>query len=271
MQMNEMPEYMKPPVNEVAIGVQFAPLSDFRAAYLGRYWDKIRDEFPKIDERPPLPHWNPDQSVSLGQEHLRIQMSQSPDLPRTWFLTEEGCKLIQLQRDHFVFNWRKMQVEPGYPRYPQMVQDFERHWEEFEGFLDSVCMDSPDVELLELTYVNLIPVSEGWNDIADIGSIFLPFAWKSRSAFLPKPDRISASLAFSLPEQQGQLRVDIKPVATSGRPLQLRLTLSARGYPNETGDIQGWLDMAHEWIVKGFVDLTSPETDTLWGRAEEAK
>jgi hypothetical protein len=27
-----------------------------------------------------------------------------------------------------------------------------------------------------------------------------------------------------------------------------------------------WFDVAHEWIVKGFVDLADKRTDALWER-----
>ena len=45
--------------------------------------------------------------------------------------------------------------------------------------------------------------------------------------------------------------------------------MTARGKPGGTVDdesISQWLDMAHEWIVKGFADLVEEVTDKLWER-----
>lgn len=51
------------------------------------------------------------------------------------------------------------------------------------------------------------------------------------------------------------------------RPLLL-LQLTARGAPIGEG-LEGareFFDLGREWIVKGFVDVTSPEMHGKWGR-----
>lgn len=50
---NSLPRYGKPPVVEVAPSVQFDRLS-ISAAHLGLVWQKFRERFPNIREKPEL-------------------------------------------------------------------------------------------------------------------------------------------------------------------------------------------------------------------------
>lgn len=44
------------------------------------------------------------------------------------------------------------------------------------------------------------------------------------------------------------------------------LTLTARGKANEGCDLMEFVDMAHEWIVRGFADVTTKDMQKEWGR-----
>jgi uncharacterized protein (TIGR04255 family) len=46
----------------------------------------------------------------------------------------------------------------------------------------------------------------------------------------------------------------------------LSLTLTARGAPagTSTDEIMAWFDLAHQWIVKGFDELTGPKMHEIW-------
>jgi uncharacterized protein (TIGR04255 family) len=47
----------------------------------------------------------------------------------------------------------------------------------------------------------------------------------------------------------------------------LQFTLTARGAPQGGSDEQilAWFDMAHEWVVRAFRELTTPRMHELWG------
>jgi uncharacterized protein (TIGR04255 family) len=47
-------KFDRPPVAEVACGILFGTTVPLRAAHIGLYWQRIRDEFPRIEEAPPL-------------------------------------------------------------------------------------------------------------------------------------------------------------------------------------------------------------------------
>ena len=76
-----------------------------------------------------------------------------------WFLTVDGTQLIQIQRDRFAFNWRKLDTDRQYPHYDQVRDDFVRQLEKFLGFLREEGLEDPNPDQVELTYVNHIPAA----------------------------------------------------------------------------------------------------------------
>ena len=264
-----LPDYDSPPVVEVAIGAQYLPLERFRAAHVGLYWGTVKEEFPQLDERPPLPHNRLDLENPINPRQIRLELSDRPDLPRSWFISESGGRLLQLQRDRFVMNWRKTADDDEYPRYPAIKGDFIRLWEAYADFLSENEIGSPSLDLLELTYVNFIPQGDGWEDMGQVGEVFMPLNWSTRSDFLPVPKTLSTAWVFMLPKHAGQLSVELRPVAPENEPLRLRLSLTVTGAPadlEDTGAFANWFDLAREWIVRGFADLVGPVTDGIWGK-----
>src|ERR1035438_10399713 len=50
----DLPDFANPPVAEVVLSVQFEALSRMRAAHFGLFWARIRDRYPRTEERPAL-------------------------------------------------------------------------------------------------------------------------------------------------------------------------------------------------------------------------
>jgi uncharacterized protein (TIGR04255 family) len=268
--MSSLPDYARPPIVEVAIGAQFAGLDELRAAHVGLFWATIRDDYGRIEEQPPVVHIveGPSDQQLAGGPELRI--STTPDLPRTWFLDSTGNRIIQVQRDRFLHNWRKMTDSDEYPRFPGVKKSFMKHWDGFCRFLENNGLPVPQVDQYELTYVNHIRRGNGWQSVEDLCHLFTSVAWGPRSAFLPPPENILWSAKFRLPEGNGRLHVDVVPVRIPPHgDLAVSLSLTARGMPPEgtdAGAMSGWFDIAREWIVRGFADLVAEKTDALWGR-----
>ncbi len=265
--MSRLPDYGKPPVVEVAMGVQFAPIELFSAAHVGLYWATIRDTFTHVEEQVPIAHvveCPVEQQTPTG---AKVTISQKPELPRILFIDNNDSRIIQIQRDRFLHNWRKQNPSDEYPRFPSVQEDFFRYWTGFTGFLtDQKLTVQPDQ--CELTYVNHIRQGEGWETMADFSSLFTNFVWNTRSEFLPIPDNVRWALRFPFPEQMGRLYVDVVTVRVPPENyLAIRFTLTARGKPSNFEDVDGmkqWYELAREWIVRGFADLVGEVTDTLW-------
>ena len=267
--MADLPDYENPPVVEVAACVQFAPIKELAGAHLGAYWARIRDPFSRVQEQSPMAHVVEPEDLAPARG-AQIEFAHEPPLPRTWFSIPNGTELIQVQRDRFVYNWRKQAKEDVYPRFPYVQGKFREHWSGFRAFLTEEDLPEPTVDQCELTYVNLIPKGEGWKVVRDWENVFSTFVWGPRSGFLPPPERVTWKLSFKLPTGEGRLHVSAEPVfVPPGNELAARFTLTVRGGPQGEPDddkISNWFATAREWIVRGFADLVTEAADKLWGR-----
>jgi hypothetical protein len=52
--VTESPSYLRPPVVETILGVQFKPLRGLQNAHLGAFWKTLGDEWPTVADAPPL-------------------------------------------------------------------------------------------------------------------------------------------------------------------------------------------------------------------------
>jgi uncharacterized protein (TIGR04255 family) len=262
--MTKRVRFENPPVVEVVCGVLFSPISSLRTAHVGVYWDQIREEFPLVEEAPPLPAaievYDPVQS-------LEVQLGFVPPLARTWFRRADGRGLIQLQRDRFAYNWKRSSPDDGeYPSYDRVIVDFERQWDVFRQFLAKEELGDVVLRQLELAYVNIIPDAS----VPAGDPVFRDHAPDTlRSRFLTKPDSFAWHTSYMLPEPAGRLHVQISSArqVDSGDPIR-RLDMVARGI-NEiaTTSMRPWFDLAHDWIVRGFADVTTANMQAeVWRR-----
>ena len=268
--MTDFPSYRRPPVAEVVCGLQYTPLAQLHLAHVGRYWAEIQGAFPLVEEKLPTPHVVERVGGTSAAEAPRELLERMP-WPRTWFMEEAKRRLIQVQRDKFIYNWRKLDPQDDYPRYQVISDEFFQHWRGFLDFLNNLSLPSPMPDLCELAYVNLIPRGQGWESIQDAYSLFSFVDWPGQMRFLPVPGDVRCLLQFEMPDNSGRLHVDLSLArwdVTGDLPV-LRLSLMARGRPVEevsSDSLRSWFDVAHEWIVRGFVDLVDRRTDDLWER-----
>lgn len=192
-----------------------------------------------------------------------------PPLRRIFYIDATGNFLLQLQPSRFLANWRKQRESDEYPRFSVAHQRFLGSWETFIGFLKETGLSTPQVNQYELTYINHI--IEG-HDAFPIGiEQFLPmFSWKSARStrFLPDPRSVNFISQFPMPDSKGILHVTVKHGRrVSDRKGLLVLDLTARGPGRKDwSDMGEWFSTAHEWIVRGFTDLTSPAAHKTWER-----
>lgn len=265
-----LPDYERPPVIEVVCGIQFKPLANFQATAFGLFWQTIRDEYIQAQDMPPLPQIIEQFGPVIKAGQPQVEILDAPLLPRMFFLHKTPSWLIQLQSDRFLHNWRKEKDDDVYPRYPVVFDKFWKAWERFIKFCIDENLQEPSVNQLEITYINHIPVDQGWKTLADLGKVFPDVGWRCGDRFLPPPEAINLRLFFTLPESQGRLHVSLKhAVRVADNQHVLLCELTVRGMPNsnDTPAIKAWFDLGREWIVRGFADLVDEKTQKeQWGR-----
>ena len=253
-----LPDFDQPPVSEVVCGVLFKPIEEFLTPHVGLLWERFRSEFPRCEEVPPLV---PILESFEKRPNVAVEISTLPPFPRIWFVHATGNSVIQIQRDRFLVNWRRVQPGDEYPRYRKFIQMYRTHLSAFFDFLRETGLPSPSPSQYEMSYINHIPCGDGWKSFQEIGQVFPDLSWRHKtSRFLADPEHFDWKTSFPLPDRAGRLRVSI----TTGMRRQddapvLILDLTARGMsPDASLDgMMRWHDLAHTWMVRSFEDLTS--------------
>src|SRR5882724_3288532 len=266
-----IPKFDRPPVYETVLGVQFNPLKGFSVPHYGLYWGKIRGDYPKYEVHPPLsPAVELFGSEARKESQARVELLQVPDV-RTWFLTQDGTILLQVQKDRFLQNWRKMQDGDVYPHYDQLKPKFCEEWQRFGRFLEEVGIERPEVNQCEVTYVNHIDIKQGPKSYGNLSRIISCWSGNYSGNFLSEPESVNFSSRYLLPEKKGRLHIAMQPAIRRRDAKEiLRLNLTVRGRPasSEVEDIMEWLELGHEWAVRGFTDITTEEMHKHWGRTQ---
>src|SRR5262245_52630166 len=119
---SSLPEFERPPIDEVAIGVQFEALQQYHVAHAGLFWSRIRNRYPFAEDQPPLAPQVESPDPQPARQGITIQPGLT--IVRNWFLDDKKTQLIQLQRDRFIRNWRQLQGDETYPRFGYLIQEF---------------------------------------------------------------------------------------------------------------------------------------------------
>lgn len=249
-----LPDYKSPPVDEVVCGILFESLKQFLVPHFGLLWQRFKNEYPTCRHVDPL---LPVVETIAGPKPG--EFAEIP-LPRVWFLHDDG-RIIQVQRDRFLHNWRKLKPTDEYPHYNTVFDMFQTHFSVFQEFLKEHQIGGVIPKQYEMTYVNIIPQNEGWSTVGEVQNVFPDFSWRrTKDRFLPEPAAINWQTSFDLPKSAGRLHMNIQSAARiSDKRRVFRLEVTARGLGefDSLEQMQDWFEMAHEWIVRGFADYTS--------------
>jgi uncharacterized protein (TIGR04255 family) len=253
-----LPEYDNPPLTEVVCGVTFKSLDNFIATHLGILWSLYQPDFPGVEEVAPLA--SPIEIIDGQQLETQMEFTDIPPLPRQMFISQDGGSIIQVQRDRFIFNWRKLDLADDYPRYENVFGAFENKLAKFEEFIKNIGMEVLPIQY-ELSYVNQIAEGALWKNIGDLSRIFPHLQSKIENGLiLSEPETINSRISFLLPNKMGRLHITIRTGARrkfDSKKLVI-FELTARGFNHKSmSEIRKWFDIAREWIVQGFTDLTA--------------
>ncbi len=264
----DLPDFSNPPVVETLMSAQFDRLSGLQTAHFGLYWSEVHERYPKTEEHGELPSQIerfPEQAQpGVG---IQFQALEAPPTPRFWFVDEGGTELIQVQRDRFIKNWRKIGEGALYPRYEHVRGGFDQDFLNFDQFVSRNQLGTIRVNQCEVTYINHIVAGAGWETHTDIDKVFT--VWQQPVSTYPgQAQDLTFRARFPISDQSGgfvgRLQVTLQPVRrlSDGVPMFL-LDLTARGQIGEGTD---FFDLGREWIVRSFAELTTPAMHKIWGR-----
>jgi len=77
-----------------------------------------------------------DPEEQMGAQMLRQSAIQTGDTDLAWFSSVDNTRLLQLQDDMLLLNWRKTGSSATYPRFNELEPEFWRAWTVLEGVAD---------------------------------------------------------------------------------------------------------------------------------------
>lgn len=255
-----LPTFERPPVVEVAVGVEFVPLPGLSTIALVNLAQELwSDVYPIMQEQPPIPsRW------SQGE----IRVSTTPPAIRVWMLTDVGDELLQIQNDRLILNWRKVgsSIEKGeYPRYEYLRRRFNEIWVPFAYRADSGVFGALDLVTAEVTFVNQISPTPHAESPADV----LSFVTNSP---LFDAGISGGAVQFQVPIKDAEgAAIGVQDVASAfgSTPEGLAITLETTARVDVVDDsidaVVGSLDRAHRSGVETFQRSTTKEMHRIWG------
>jgi uncharacterized protein (TIGR04255 family) len=274
----DLPEFERPPINEVVLSIQFASLTGFRNIHVGILWQQFAQRYPSVEEYPPIPAAFETFGVPPPVAELPQFTFVTHSPMRYWFITADGNELLQVQPDRLVHNWRQQKPDDEYPRYEPLRERFESEVLEVQKFLEQGKLGQIKVNQCEVTYINQIGPETIEQPEEHLDKIFTIWANEYTGDYLDRFERaqFTASYLIRGPEGEpvGRLHAAAQPAvrrSTSARVLQF--TLTARGKPKEESidSALRWLDDGHVAVVRAFAALTRPEMHSRWGRRDASR
>ena len=263
-------DFALPPVDEVVLSVLFGSLDKFLAPHLGQIWNEFKqDGFVSVAEHPPVPSVvetfpNPVQGPQLRINNL-------PNLARVWFIHQNDSKIIQVQRDRFMFNWRKTESSLSYPGFSTIFEEFEGSYNRFKGILKDLGISEVTPLQYELTYIDQLFRGNGWDNLDDIGKIYNLFIDTQKSdSFWSGAESMILRTSFPVEDLHGRLHLTISSRVKMPEQRQtLQTDFTMRGFPNnsEYDAMIAWFKAARDQIREKFSSIFTENIQTqVWGR-----
>jgi len=270
--LSDFPKFANAPVSEVALSLQFDPLPGLQIHHFGLLWAKFRDRFPKVESHPPI-----ERTIEAFNRDPQLVPTVTFELvnpfmtPRVWFVNQTGTELLQVQRDRFIVNWRRIKSEDKYPHYEYVREILEREYKLFASFIGEHKIGEIRFNQCEVTYINQIQTCPVWQKHSQVGRVLNVMAPEFKEENLPTPElfRFSAQYFMGDPNAPiGRLHLEFQPgfKASDRKPI-FAMNLVARGKPmgDSLAGAIAFLDVGRANIVCGFRDLTTPEMHKEWG------
>ena len=255
-------KYENPPIDEIVCDILFDSIKDLRTGHFGILWEKFRPDFPEIEDH-----------ILLAPVPEDLETPNKLLLPRIWFVHKNENEVVQVQQNRFIHNWRKRQPDDEYPGYEKVIENFERYLSRFQQLLAEENLGNLVARKYELTYIDLIPEGQGWENFDDLEKIFPNLlSLTKQNIFSTGVRGINWQTILNLPNNLGQLQMSIRNGwrVSSDHPL---LNIEFKAFSNHPHEpmpdepIRDWFNAAHDTIIKLFSNLISDEIqEKFWGR-----
>lgn len=244
--------FSNPPLNEVVLDVSFSD-SKWGVEHFGLYFEEHVPKFVGTKIQHPLP--------PAGLQPTGLALVTEAELPRVWYEFEEKPFLVQIQKDRFILNWRKVtNLNNVYPLFKEFYGRFETEWNNFSSFCSAQDVGNPKVNRIELTYINHLVKGQHWNTLAELSQHFRSLAFVKDYSELSAFSFSAKYLSSGIPILQSY-----KPAKTAtGEDLYI-VELKTMPQVSAPGEMQAAMKKSNAILVEEFVRITSELAHKNWG------
>ncbi len=244
-----MSDNNKAPVVELVVGIQFErPVITNECIY--EYYVSNKDKYPNIQENPILPSFieHVDRPLETG--------ILSGFHSRKYLISKDDDRLIQLQPNRLLFNWRKGPNNAEYPKFKNVYDQFV----EIRKSIDKKCNFNNLINQLEVTFFDQIVLKDFGLENHDLGKIFN--FWKLSKSI----KHVDFNFTIPYPDLQGNLNVKLRSaIRNSDNEKLLMLETTLRGINSQDEKIDSWFNRAHNVLSSFFMDILTENAKKIWG------
>jgi len=240
--MSEQIVFKNPPIEELVFGVQFNT-NILNSHIIYEIVKSKENEFPIIEDHPALP--------SIIEKTNTVRITNST---RQHLINKNGNKLIQLQGDRVLFNWKQNNNEE-YPQYESVFKEFcviLNEINSIKNILDSI-------NQLEIVYLDHIKVKDFGNDNYRINDIF---------TFGNIPYELNhLQFDYSIPLDNLNGNVIVRTNSATHNETNEKLIIintTIRGMYEPPMNMEQWFEEAHSQIRKIFLETTTNNAKKIW-------
>jgi uncharacterized protein (TIGR04255 family) len=274
---SHLPSFCNPPLHEMALGVQFSPIIGLDVFSLESLRSLYIDEFPLHEIQAPLePVYEQfGTPVTTGSSIRFKPINQSDFIPRCWFLSTSRDRLIQIQPDRFVHNWRKHAGGGEYPRYEAVKNSFGISLSKLIDYCSNKKLSAWIPNQCEVIYINHIISGEVWKLHSEVGKIMANFSEIRPSLPSAQMEDIRLNERFVYFDRDNKpfarLHVGLTPAFSvdDNSPMYI-LKFTFRGTPSsqDLAGVYDFFDTGREIVVRAFAEITNPEMHPIWEREQ---
>ena len=262
-------DFAKPPVEEVMLSILFQPLDRFFAPHLGEIWQEFK-KFGFVDTSAQGAVAPAIESFSNQMPEPQVHISNIPDFHRVLFIHKNKDQILQIQRDRFTFNWRKIEGGPRYPGFSDIFARFEDFYTCFTKSLKNQGIGEITPLQYELSYINQIRQGNGWNTLSDVGKIYQIFVDSQQSnSFWSRGESVILQTSFPIANLHGRLYLVISNrVKIPEQKQTLQTDFTVRGFSQKGKEAMiSWFKAAHDEILEKFASMFTDDIQTrVWER-----
>jgi len=238
-----------PPIVEVVLGVQFEG-KQISFNDIANYYSQNQIDYTEIQEHPILPA-----VIEDTENQNNIQLLNGFHT-RKFFLHKDKTRLIQIQPDRLLFNWRKKDSDNVYPHFESVFDEFYNKLLNF--YKINNCVDK--VNQYEITYVDHILLEDFDLTNFDLTKIFNFFS------FTKSLKNIDLNFTIPYKELNGNLYLKFRSGQRNKDKKKIIISeYTFRGFVSKDKMVlKDWFNNAHNIIIDNFCEIISSEAKTKW-------